>query len=135
MARGVHYSGYASIWNEIMDIKTEQDITPEAARHLRKRAGLTQLEFWESVGSTQGSGQFFETGKRKGIPKPMRILIFLRYVAQIDLNVSDPREADAVVKLGRAMHAKKEAFRAKLAAQQAEQEAKALAAKADRLTK
>lgn len=118
-----------------MDIKTEQDITPEAARYLRKRAGLTQLEFWESVGSTQGSGQFFETGKRKGIPRPMRMLIFLRYVAQIDLDLSDPKEADALVKMGRAMHAKKQAFRAKLAARQAEQEAKELAAKADRLIK
>ena len=94
-----------------MNIKTEADITPATARKLREDAHLSQKEFWESVGSSQASGHWFETEKRKGVPKPLRCLIFLKYVAKLDLNLSDPKEADAAVRIGHEFSARREALR------------------------
>jgi hypothetical protein len=45
-----------------MSIKTEAGITPVVSRKLRTDAKLTQREFWESVGSNQASGHWFEVG-------------------------------------------------------------------------
>lgn len=121
--------------DQMMQITSEKDITPEAAKSLREKAGMTQKEFWENVGSNQSSGHWFENGKRKSIPRPLRILLFLRYVAGIALNVSDPQDASIAVALGRELTAKYEAVRAKreaalarLRAQEAEKKAKSLAA-------
>jgi transcriptional regulator with XRE-family HTH domain len=108
----------------IMNIKTERDITPEAARHLRKEAGLTQRDFWESVGSSQASGHWFETGKRHAIPKPIRMLVFLVYVAKLNFDVSRPEEADAVVHLGHEIAARKEAARLERESKEAAERAK-----------
>jgi transcriptional regulator with XRE-family HTH domain len=116
-----------------MDIKTEQDITPEAARSLRKQFGLTQAEFWSSVGSSQGSGQWFENGKRNGVPKPIRCLIFIRYVAMLDFDVSQPEQADALVRITREITARKEALRLKREAKAAQDAAEKAKAEATRL--
>ena len=107
-----------------MDIKTEQDITPEAAFALRKETGLTQRQFWESVGSNQASGHWFEGGKRNSIPKPIRMLVFLRYVAKLDFDVSQPEQADAIVRIGREIAARKEAARLAEEAKEADQRAR-----------
>ena len=114
-----------------MKIRTEQDITAAVARQLRQNLGLTQKDFWESVGSSQASGFWYEQGKRKEVPRPIRMLIFLRYVAMLDFDVSNPAEADAVIRMGRAMRAKKDAVRLKQAAQVAEELAKKAATKAE----
>jgi hypothetical protein len=107
-----------------MNVKTEQDITPEVALELRNQSGLSQREFWEGVGSNQSSGHWFENNKRKSIPKPIRTLIFLRHVAHMPVSVSDEDSAAAVVKYGTEVAAKIEAERLKEAAAEAERKAK-----------
>ncbi|MBU9386595.1 hypothetical protein [Burkholderia multivorans] len=109
-----------------MNITTECDITPSVAAALRKSLGLTQREFWGAVGSSQESGHWFETGRRKGIPKPIRILIFLRYIAKVDFDVSTPDSAAVAVRAGMALAAQ----RAKDEAEEAARRAKDLARKA-----
>lgn len=120
---------------QMMDIQTERQITPEVAKQLRERSGLTQRKFWESVGSNQTSGHWFETGKRKGIPKALRILIFQRYVAKIELDFNTPQAAQAAIAVGREISAKLEAHQAEIAAKQAEAEAKEAQRRARELAK
>ncbi|AOJ09626.1 hypothetical protein WS71_20115 [Burkholderia mayonis] len=115
-----------------MKIAAECDITPSAAADLRKTLGLTQRQFWGSVGSSQESGHWFETGRRKGIPRPIRILIFLRYIAKLEFDVSTPDAAESVVKVGGEISAKIAAQRAENDAKVAAQRARELAAVAKR---
>lgn len=88
-----------------MNIRTEHDITPETAKHLRAQSGLNQREFWTSVCSNQSSGHWFEGGKRKTIPRPIRALIFLRYVAKLPIDVSSPEAAQAAIGAGKEVEA------------------------------
>src|SRR5690606_30740935 len=90
-----------------IEIKSEQDITGQVAAELRKAAGLKQVEFWSSVGYKHaGAGYTFENSRRAlGIPKPVRILIFLKYVAGLPIDVSTAEEAATVVKYGGIMNA------------------------------
>jgi transcriptional regulator with XRE-family HTH domain len=94
-----------------MKIKTEADITPKSVRALREQMKMTQKEFWESVGSSQASGHWFECGKRKGISRPLRYLIFLMYVAKLNFDLTNPDEADAAIRMGNELAAKREALR------------------------
>jgi hypothetical protein len=114
-------------------IRTEQDITPEAARELRIAASLTQRKFWGSVGSNQTSGHWFEVGKRKSIPKPIRILIFLRYVAGLDMEVSTPSGASTLMHISREINARIECARAEEAVKEATRIAKEAARKAKQI--
>lgn len=52
-------------------------------RALRRQTGLNQLEFWAAVGVTQSGGSRYESGRN--MPKPVRELLRLVYVEQIDL--------------------------------------------------
>ena len=52
-------------------------------REIRKKAGLTQSEFWEAVGCTQSGGSRYEAGRR--LPKPVRELIRIVYIEKIPL--------------------------------------------------
>lgn len=107
-----------------MNVKVEAEITPDVARQLRHDANLTQREFWSSVGSNQASGHWFEVGKRKRIPKPIRMLIFLRYIAKFDIAVDNPDIADVLTRIGNEISAKLEASRAEEAAKEANRAAK-----------
>jgi len=102
-----------------MNLKVESDITPDVARQLRADANLTQREFWSSVGSNQASGHWFEVGKRKRIPKPIRMLIFLRYVAKFEIEVDNPSTAAVLVRVGNEISAKLDAQRAEEEAREA----------------
>lgn len=52
-------------------------------RALRRKTGLNQLEFWSAVGVTQSGGSRYESGRN--MPKPVRELLRLVYIEQIDL--------------------------------------------------
>ena len=52
-------------------------------RSLRRQTGLNQLEFWAAVGVTQSGGSRYESGRN--MPKPVRELLRLVYIEQIDL--------------------------------------------------
>lgn len=116
-----------------MEINIEKDITPEVAKALRLASGLTQRAFWVSVGSNQASGHWFEVGKRKSIPKPIRMLIFLRYVAKIALDISTPDGAAAMIRAGHELSVKLEAERAKAAAEEANRIAREAAKKVKKI--
>ena len=96
-----------------MDIQTEKDITPEVALSLRKARGMTQFKFWDSVGSNQGSGTLFENNKRNSIPRPIRILIFLKYVCGLPVGASNQAQAEISMRYGREIAARIEAEQAK----------------------
>ena len=52
-------------------------------RHLRRRLGLNQQEFWSKVGVTQSGGSRYESGRN--MPKPVRELVRLVHIEGIDL--------------------------------------------------
>lgn len=79
------------------EIRTEQDVTGAAARSMRESCGLSQKAFWSAVGLTQSGGCRYERGNR--LPKPIRILLFITYVARLKIDASSPAGADELCKL------------------------------------
>jgi transcriptional regulator with XRE-family HTH domain len=53
-------------------------------RDIRHRLGLNQEEFWTRIGVTQSGGSRYEGGR--SMPKPVRELLRLVHVEQIDLS-------------------------------------------------
>ena len=53
-------------------------------REIRRRLGLNQEEFWTRIGVTQSGGSRYESGR--AMPKPVRQLLRLVHVEQIDLS-------------------------------------------------
>ncbi|HVC49062.1 MAG TPA: hypothetical protein VND43_02720 [Burkholderiales bacterium] len=60
---------------------SEKVINP---RDLRRRLGINQQEFWNRIGVTQSGGSRYESGRP--IPKPVKELLRLIYVEQLDLS-------------------------------------------------
>jgi transcriptional regulator with XRE-family HTH domain len=52
-------------------------------REIRQRLGLNQDQFWTKIGVTQSGGSRYESGRE--MPKPVRELLRLVHVEQIDL--------------------------------------------------
>lgn len=52
-------------------------------KEIRRRLGLNQEEFWGRLGVTQSGGSRYETGRN--MPKPVRELLRLVHVEQVDL--------------------------------------------------
>lgn len=52
-------------------------------REIRRKLGLNQEEFWTQIGVTQSGGSRYESGRN--IPKPVRELLRLVHVEQLDL--------------------------------------------------
>ena len=69
-----------------MNVKSEQDITGAVAAEIRATEKLPQHKFWQSVGSTQSAGCRYEAGASP-MPKPVRLLVYLRYVIGIPYDV------------------------------------------------
>lgn len=72
-----------------MRLKTDADINGASARVLRGRLKLSQAAFWGSVYVSQPSGSQYEAGK--AIPSQIRKLLFLKYVAGLDLDTGEPQ--------------------------------------------
>lgn len=53
-------------------------------REIRQRLGLNQHEFWTPIGVTQSGGSRYESGR--SMPRPVRELLRLVHVEQIDLS-------------------------------------------------
>ena len=53
-------------------------------REIRRRLGLNQQEFWTRIGVTQSGGSRYESGR--SMPKPVRELLRLVHVEQVDLS-------------------------------------------------
>lgn len=80
-----------------MEIKTEKDITGEVAKQLREKAGETQAVFWKAVGLTQSGGSRYESGLT--IPKPVRQLLYIRYVAGLKLDTTTTEGCERIKRL------------------------------------
>ncbi|HJV52827.1 MAG TPA: hypothetical protein VJ652_15270 [Noviherbaspirillum sp.] len=83
-----------------MHIQTEKDITGEVAKQLRLQLGLSQKAFWTPLGITQTAGCRYETNERSKIFKPVRMLIFLHYVAGLTIDASTADGAAQIKRLG-----------------------------------
>lgn len=77
----------STVRKDRMKITTEAEISAEAVRWLRNQAEMSQADFWASLGIKQPTGAHYEA-QRNRIPKSVRILIFVKYVAGIELDVS-----------------------------------------------
>ncbi|WP_281984456.1 helix-turn-helix domain-containing protein [Azonexus hydrophilus] len=53
------------------------------AREIRRKLGLNQQQFWSALGVTQSGGSRYESGRN--MPKPVRELLRLVHVVQIDI--------------------------------------------------
>jgi len=53
-------------------------------REIRRRLGMNQEQFWTQIGVTQSGGSRYESGR--DMPKPVRELLRLVHVEQIDLS-------------------------------------------------
>ena len=63
------------------NVKTIEKID---AREIRRKLGLNQQQFWSTLGVTQSGGSRYESGRN--MPKPVRELLRLVHVEQIDIN-------------------------------------------------
>ena len=79
-------------------IKTEADITGPMCREMRKALGLSQTEFWASVGSAQNVASRYELGKHP-LSRSTRILIYLVYVAGVKVDASSRKGAVELYRL------------------------------------
>jgi transcriptional regulator with XRE-family HTH domain len=52
-------------------------------REIRRKLGLNQQDFWTKIGVTQSGGSRYESGRN--MPKPVRELLRLVHVEQLDL--------------------------------------------------
>jgi len=63
-------------------------------REIRKRLGLNQQEFWTKIGVTQSGGSRYESGRN--MPKPVRELLRLVYVEDLDLSKVKKEDFDVI---------------------------------------
>jgi hypothetical protein len=77
---------------------TEQEITNESVRALRKALGMGQAEFWGPIGVKQAAASGYEN--RTEIPKPVRILVVARYVCRIHIDADTSDGVANASKLG-----------------------------------
>ena len=83
------------------NIKTAHDITGEVAKELRDALGLTQPEFWQPVCVSQSAGSRYESGAFEDMSGPIRVLLFARYVAEVNIDALTPEGAKNLRRLGR----------------------------------
>jgi transcriptional regulator with XRE-family HTH domain len=87
-------------------------------RDIRRKLGLNQEQFWTKIGVTQSGGSRYESGRE--MPKPVRELLRLVHIEQIDLSQVKKEDfeimaylklhhADLYRSLRRAVKAKEEA--------------------------
>ena len=62
------------------NVKTIEKID---AREIRRKLGMNQQQFWSTLGVTQSGGSRYESGRN--MPKPVRELLRLVHVEQIDI--------------------------------------------------
>ncbi|MQY50527.1 transcriptional regulator [Rhodocyclus tenuis] len=73
------------------NVKALEKIEP---REIRRKLGLNQQQFWSKIGVTQSGGSRYESGRN--MPKPVRELLRLVHVEQIDINRVKREDLDVV---------------------------------------
>ena len=64
------------------------------AREIRRKLGLNQQQFWSTLGVTQSGGSRYESGRN--MPRPVRELLRLVHVEQIDIQRIKREDVDIV---------------------------------------
>jgi len=64
------------------------------AREIRRKLGLNQQQFWSTLGVTQSGGSRYESGRN--MPKPVRELLRLVHVEQIDIKTIKREDWDVI---------------------------------------
>ena len=68
--------------------------TGEEVLAMRKKANLNQSEFWSPIGVTQSGGSRYESGRN--MPRPVRELLRLVHVEQIDIQKVKREDMDVI---------------------------------------
>jgi len=63
-------------------------------RAIRRKLGLNQQQFWSKIGVTQSGGSRYESGRN--MPKPVRELLRLVHVEQIDIQRVRREDMDVI---------------------------------------
>jgi transcriptional regulator with XRE-family HTH domain len=63
-------------------------------REIRRKLGLNQQQFWSKIGVTQSGGSRYESGRN--MPRPVRELLRLVHVEQIDIQRVKREDVDIV---------------------------------------
>ncbi|MDR2786865.1 MAG: transcriptional regulator [Candidatus Accumulibacter sp.] len=71
--------------------KVDKVIEPRDIRH---KLGLNQQQFWSKIGVTQSGGSRYESGRN--MPRPVRELLRLAHVEQIDIQRIKRDDVDIV---------------------------------------
>ena len=69
----------------------EKTIEP---REIRRKLGMNQQQFWSKIGVTQSGGSRYESGRN--MPRPVRELLRLVHVEQIDIQRIKREDVDIV---------------------------------------
>ncbi len=72
-------------------VKVVEKVDP---REIRRKLGLNQQQFWSKIGVTQSGGSRYESGRN--MPKPVRELLRLVHVEQIDIQRIKRDEIDLI---------------------------------------
>lgn len=80
-------------------ITTAKDVTGKLACKVRIEQGESQRVFWERFGVTKGTGWLYENESYE-IPKTVKELFFIKYIAGINFNATTVDGAKQLRKLG-----------------------------------
>jgi DNA-binding transcriptional regulator YiaG len=90
--RNLDFSKAAAAERIIMNSAKYLDKTEP--REIRRKLGLNQQQFWSKIGVTQSGGSRYESGRN--MPKPVRELLRLVHVEQIDIQRIKREDVDLV---------------------------------------
>ncbi len=75
-------------------MNSTKTIDKNEPREIRRKLGLNQQQFWSKIGVTQSGGSRYESGRN--MPRPVRELLRLVHVEQIDIQRLKREEMDVV---------------------------------------
>lgn len=73
------------------NVKAIEKVEP---RDIRRKLGLNQQQFWSKIGVTQSGGSRYESGRN--MPKPVRELLRLVHVEQVDIQRIKREDVDVI---------------------------------------
>lgn len=75
-------------------MNSTKTVVKSEPREIRRKLGLNQQQFWSKIGVTQSGGSRYESGRN--IPRPVRELLRLVHVEQIDIQRVKREDIDVV---------------------------------------
>ena len=87
----------SNVLTNVIDVAMKPFDNVSNPRDIRRRLGLNQQEFWTKIGVTQSGGSRYESGRT--MPRPVRELLRLVHVEQIDLSKVRKEDLELVAHL------------------------------------